>query len=269
MCHNWSALRRKPRRSSRSVADLRAEPRAAARNPRTVRAGGSFKITARRPPGFMRSCGGVTGPDDPARPDIAALAAAADRDGLRAALGHDQASIRARACDALAQLEDLGAAPLLRRMLRTDDDDHVREEAAVALGRLGDPNAIDGLVAALQRDRSQHVREEAAVALGALGDPRTIDVLVSAMEDRHTMVQRAAAEALHRFGPHAVDRLVALAQGPRKRAAKAAGAALRALEELRPGAHWPAGDGGPTRGGAADETRPASTSPSRPHPGRP
>jgi HEAT repeat protein len=188
----------------------------------------------------MRSCGDVTGTPDPARPDIATLAAAGDRDRLRMALGHDETSIRARACDALAQLDDLGSAPLLRRTLRTDDDDHVREEAAVALGRLGDVNAIDALVAALQEDRSQHVREEAAVALGLLGDPRAIDVLVGAMEDRHTMVHRAAAEALQRLGPHAVDRLVAVAQGPPTRAAEAAAGALRALEELRPTARRPA-----------------------------
>jgi HEAT repeat protein len=171
------------------------------------------------------------------RPDIAALAKAGNRAALRAALRHRDAAIRARAADALAQLGDLESVPPLRLALRADDDDHVREEAAVALGRLGDLGSVNDLIAALEHDQSSHVREEAALALGRLGDERAIVVLLGAMDDRQTMVHRAAVEALGFMGADAMERLMALAHGPRTRAADAARAALQAVGELNPRAH--------------------------------
>ena len=171
------------------------------------------------------------------RPDIAALATAGDRAGLRVALRHREAAIRARAADALAQLGDLESVPLLRLAVRSDDDEHVREEAAVALGRLGDLGSVNDLIAVLEHDRSSHVREETALALGRLGDERAIVALLGVMDDRHTMVHRAAVEALGSMGADAMERLIALADGPRTRAADAARAALQAVEELSPRAH--------------------------------
>ncbi len=129
-----------------------------------------------------------------------ALAKAGDRAALRRALEHPDPSIRARACDALAGLGDEEAVAPLRELLRADGDDHVREEAAVALGRLGDTSAEEDLIAALERDRCEHVREEAALALGRLGEARAVPYLRGAMGDSHTMVRRAAAEALEVLG---------------------------------------------------------------------
>jgi HEAT repeat protein len=171
------------------------------------------------------------------RPDIAALTRASDRPGLRLALQHREAAIRARAADALAQLGDLESAGMLRAVVRADRDDHVREEAAVALGRLRDQKSVNELIAALEHDRSAHVREEAALALGRLGDKRAIDPLLGAIDDRYTMVQRAAVEALGRMGEDAMRRLVALAEGPPSRSAEAARDALRAVGQLSPHAH--------------------------------
>ncbi len=166
------------------------------------------------------------------RPDITALANASNRSGLRLALQHREAAIRARAADALAQLGDLESAGLLRAVVQADGDDHVREEAAVALGRLRDQESVNELIAALEHDRSPHVREEAALALGRLGDDRAIEALLGAMDDRYTMVRRAAVEALGRIGGDAKERLTALADGPPSRTAEAARAALRAVREL-------------------------------------
>jgi HEAT repeat protein len=175
------------------------------------------------------------------RPDIAALAKAHDRDGLRLALKHREAAIRARAADALAQLGDLESVHLLRLAVRADHDDHVREEAAVALGRLRDRGSLDDLMATLEHDRSGHVREEAALALGRLGDKRAIGALLEVTDDPDTMVRRAAVEALAYMGPDALERLVALAEGPRTQTADAARAALEAVRELSPRAHRRAG----------------------------
>jgi HEAT repeat protein len=175
------------------------------------------------------------------RPDIAALVRASDLPGLRLALQHSEAAIRARAADALAQLGNLGSVRLLRRAVRADDDEHVREEAAVALGRLRDQGSVNDLIAVLEHDRSAHVREEAARALGRLGDDRAIEALLGAMDDRYTMVHRAAVESLGCLGGDAVERLIALADGPRTRAADAARAALQAVAELSPQARRPVG----------------------------
>jgi HEAT repeat protein len=166
------------------------------------------------------------------RPDVAALAKAHDRTGLRLAVEHRDPAIRARAADAVARLGDLESLPLLRRALRTDPDDHVREEAAVALGRLGEVDSLDDLVAALGQDRSSHVREEAALALGRVGEERAIGPLVGAMGDGYTMVRRAAVEALAGMGGDAMERLVELAEGPHTPAADAARTALEAVREL-------------------------------------
>lgn len=166
------------------------------------------------------------------RPDVAALARAGDRDGLRRALAHGDAAVRARAADALAALGDVESARLLRAAVRADEDDHVREESAVALGRLGDPHSVDDLIGALQRDGSPHVREEAAVALGRLGDERATEALLGAMGDSHRMVHRAAVQALGGIGEDAMRRLRALADGPSSPAADAARAALQDVAAL-------------------------------------
>jgi HEAT repeat protein len=149
-------------------------------------------------------------------------------------LNHANPAIRARACDALAGVRDRDAVALLRRTLLSDTDDHVREEAAVALGRLSDRSAVADLIWTLERDRSEHVREEAALALGRLGQERAVPHLLGAMRDSHTMVHRAAAEALELLGPQAVAELVAVAEHERGPAGEAARAALRARAGLRP-----------------------------------
>jgi HEAT repeat protein len=179
----------------------------------------------------------MTRPSNSDRPDVAALAKAGDNAGLRRALQHGDAAIRARAADELARAGDLKAVALLRSALLGDPDDHVREETAVALGRLGDDGSVEALISVLQRDRSPQVREEAALALGRLGDERAIPPLLEAMNDRYTIVHRAAAQALSRTGAQAMERLVALAEGPRTAAADAARAALAAVGEWRPQAH--------------------------------
>jgi HEAT repeat protein len=179
----------------------------------------------------------MTRPPSSDRPDIGALAKAGDNAGLRRALQHRDAAIRARAADELARAGDLKAAALLRSALLADPDDHVREETAVALGRLRDRGSVEALISVLEGDRSAQVREEAALALGRLGDERAIPALLAAMNDRHTMVHRAAVQALSRTGGQAMERLVALAEGPRTAAADAARAALAAVGELSSEAH--------------------------------
>jgi HEAT repeat protein len=116
---------------------------------------------------------------------------------LTDALSDPDATARALAAGKLAELGDRGAVPSLVAALG-DSEAHVREEVARALGRLGDTAALEPLLDALRSDRGDHVREEAATALGTIGvgDACAVDALVAALDDRHVMVQRAAAEAL-------------------------------------------------------------------------
>jgi HEAT repeat protein len=110
--------------------------------------------------------------------------------------------------------------------LRDDKEEKIREGAAAALGRMSArarkenneafkfDNIRDGLAIALKGDKSARVREAAALALGQLdSDARgAAGTLAGALKDTDRGTRRAAADALRRLGPAAVEALPELQQ---------------------------------------------------------
>jgi HEAT repeat protein len=91
---------------------------------------------------------------------------------------------------------------------------NVRLGAAEMLGKLGDARAVDPLVTVLKDkkykefDNKKYLRRKAAEALGEIGDARAMEPLAEALTDEDSEVKRAAAEALVRIGPAAVELLI-------------------------------------------------------------
>jgi HEAT repeat protein len=158
-----------------------------------------------------------------------------DEPSARAALGDDDAGVRAGALAALGRMghlsgEDIAlaladtspavrrraievavaaglaaAAPAILRALR-DTDVPVIESAAWALGELGEtaaptPGTVDALVEVATSHRDALCREAAVAALGAIGDPAGLDAILAATGDKPA-VRRRAVLALAPFeGP--------------------------------------------------------------------
>ena len=91
-----------------------------------------------------------------------------------------------------------------------DEDPGVRCEASIALGRVRDGHAVEPLLAILE-DRWMHVREAAARALGEIGDVRAIRPLCALLSGYSD--GRAAAEALVKLGPPAIDDVASVLAG--------------------------------------------------------
>jgi hypothetical protein len=123
---------------------------------------------------IFREAGGVRG-QPPAKepiPDVAALKAARDVDGLVRALWHDDIPVRVEVMDALAELRDPRAVDALLAALDSPRWD-VRWSAAEALGKLGDPRSIEPLRGML-RDENALVRAVAAQSIEALQAPSSV-----------------------------------------------------------------------------------------------
>jgi len=163
----------------------------------------------------------------------AARFGAAAVEPLVATLQHGDPDWRV-AAGAAAALGQLGDARAVEPLVAALQHPHVNVEQAVvaALEQLGDPRAVEPLVAALQ-DRGVPIRQAAAGALGQLGDARAVEPLVLALQDADEGVRQAAAGALGQLGDaRAVEPLVvAAARGSR--------AAAEALRRLGPAAVEP------------------------------
>lgn len=118
-------------------------------------------------------------------------------DVLADALEHERAEIRAEAADALGDLGDRRAVPLLVHAL-TDPSVAVRCTASYALGDLRDLRAVHPLIAVLS-DPEAAARRIAAYALGNLGDPSAMEAILDAMTDRDPEVREAASSAVHKL----------------------------------------------------------------------
>ena len=122
-------------------------------------------------------------------------------------LGHDRASIRRSAVDALIDLapDTAGRQSTLRRALR-DTDSFVARDAARALGALGKRAApsVPALVESLSHEEL-HVRLYAAEALASIGlkAGKATKDLARAVSDPIPGVRWAACEALASIGPAA------------------------------------------------------------------
>ena len=158
-----------------------------------------------------------------------------DEATVRSLLPDSDASVRATSFAALARLDALDDATLLRgladaeplvrrrcatlaassrhetvntqlRALLADDDYLVAESAAWALGEWGGDaaNAVDELAAMTLTHDEPLCREAAVAALGAIGDARGLDAILRAVSDKPA-VRRRAVLALAPFDGPAVD----------------------------------------------------------------
>jgi HEAT repeat protein len=105
---------------------------------------------------------------------------------------------RGRAARALGRLGSPEAlAPLMTMVAAPSEPGWVRRAAAEALGDLGDPAAAP-LLQGLLNDASRELRESAVQALGALALPQTFEALLPLLHDPHPLVRRAVVRALTR-----------------------------------------------------------------------
>ena len=127
-------------------------------------------------------------------PDVEALQASRDVDGLIAALGYQKdKNIRLKAAQALGHVgDDRAVAPLLAAHF--DVSWSVHEAAGAALAQIG-AAAVEPLLNALE-DNNREVRVNAARALAEIGDDRAVAPLTALLADDHERVRQEAAEAL-------------------------------------------------------------------------
>ena len=81
--------------------------------------------------------------------------------------GHPDPAVRLGMTEALADIRDPSALPVLENMLSRDESGEVRWAAAISLGGIGDPESIAPLVQAL-RDPDKYVRYGASLALSKM-----------------------------------------------------------------------------------------------------
>ncbi len=87
----------------------------------------------------------------------------------------------------------------LRRVLGSDEDEHVRTEAVDALGALG-ADGYDAVMVATA-DPSWRVAEAAVTALGEIADPRAVPFLIETVRgDGEPLIREAAIAALGAIG---------------------------------------------------------------------
>lgn len=103
------------------------------------------------------------------------------------------------ALDALGDLNDSRATPLLELILNTSVDPPITAAAAGALVKLGKreylPIVIDGL-----NEEDETVRRNCAQNLGDIGDPLAIEPLINALYDEDRLVRSFATSALYEIG---------------------------------------------------------------------
>lgn len=125
-------------------------------------------------------------------------------DAVLEALKNSKATVRREAIDRIVQMKSAAepALPIVKKLLREDEDLYVRNGAAralAAMGPLAEPAVKELGLALTTKTEDEHVRAAAAEALGAIG-PRAMPAhpaLARAwVEDEHGAVRRAASNAL-------------------------------------------------------------------------
>jgi HEAT repeat protein len=126
--------------------------------------------------------------------------------------------IRNAAADALGELRDPEAVPLLARAYLEDRHDFVFGEAVTAIARIGGESARVALVDILgNRELYRNMRWPAAEALGNLRDAAAVPALLVAIEDESALVRQHAARALGRIAaPEALPALHACLEKDRE-----------------------------------------------------
>lgn len=112
---------------------------------------------------------------------------------------------RQAAMDLLAELHDPRCVPYLAEQVQTLA--HWKAMGyAQQLGEIGTPEAVDALIAALACD-TMLTRRGAVRGLGLARDPRSVPALIRTLNDADGKTRGAAAKALGRIGPAAIEPL--------------------------------------------------------------
>jgi HEAT repeat protein len=187
-------------------------------------------------------------------PNIAALEAKRDTQGLIKALSYKDAVIRIAAADALAPIRDpLAVEPLVA--LLKDDNAGVRRAAVGALSARGGFRVVEPLVAALadkdpdvrvtastavyrrlMTDPDQDARRATAVALGKIRDPNAVEPLVKSIMDADEGVRLAAIRALQSIGDVKAVMPLVVVQAQEQVRGRSSGRSSLAVERAASGA---------------------------------
>ncbi|HEX5050453.1 MAG TPA: HEAT repeat domain-containing protein [Planctomycetota bacterium] len=134
-----------------------------------------------------------------ARDLLAQLDLRAERDAvlalLRGALAMDNPLDRRSAAQALGELRDDAAVPLLRAHL-DDGDQDVVHAAARSLAQLGDRDAVPAMTAALARARWPETHRALAPALAALGSAAGVQPLIDDLDNADELQREYAFTSL-------------------------------------------------------------------------
>ncbi len=131
------------------------------------------------------------------------------------ALGDDNPTVRRRACECAARVDDPPPELIDRLAGATTDPDHaVVDASCFALGEIAPLHAREAVAArSLEAVATGHgdplCRESAVAALGAIGDPDSMEVVLAACRDRAT-VRRRAVLALAAFEGEAVTEMLSV-----------------------------------------------------------
>ncbi|NQT82085.1 HEAT repeat domain-containing protein [bacterium] len=119
------------------------------------------------------------------------------REAIRNLLQDPSEQVRREATDALGDLGDKEAAPLMAQMLG-DPDPRVRWEAIDSFADWGYKEAAPN-IAGMLSDPDPGVRREAVVALGTLGAGETAGQIAQMLSDSSSQVREQAADVLGRL----------------------------------------------------------------------
>jgi HEAT repeat protein len=117
----------------------------------------------------------------------------------------------------------------LRSALKSEGNAPEAYSAVIELGQIGGDAATELMISTLRR--GDGIARSAARELGRIGDERALPPLAEMLGHREN--SQAAAEALVRFGPKAVDTLIAALKHSDPRARRLAAAALGEIGDKR------------------------------------
>jgi len=152
----------------------------------------------------------------------------AAREAIRDMLNDPSERVRREATDALGDLGDKEAAPLMAQML-SDADPGVRREAIDSFADWGHKEAAP-LIAQMLGDADANVRREAIVALGTLGAGESSASIAQLLSDPSDQVREQAADVLGRL--KARDGTTALLQALNDSNNEVRGEAIASLGEI-------------------------------------
>lgn len=114
--------------------------------------------------------------------------------GFCQALRDGESDVRREAAEALVEMHNAAATPVLLEALR-DMDSPVRSQAAAALGAIGDACAVGALIAAM-RTHDSTTSQNAAAALARIGGEAAMSALLESLKDEETYIRISAVRAL-------------------------------------------------------------------------